>query len=258
MCGQPWATTRGAGSCGHWPGTHVLCPSGLDIRRSARPATRALISTDSHDKIRVFVDPVYYQETVASCSRLVRSIGDIGPRSYLPCSTGSLNRPLGCKSRLIEYYIAGCVVVGTVRKAPLAQARWILSIRPFPREQAPVVQKVGTACARKITPRARETAKSEAAFRGLVVSPHLFSVTSQHNIPIRVSTAAATHIYSISDRGRRDGGLLYLRPREARRRSSSTPGLSSKSTVAVSNATGTSPCPSAHCSAVGRFSRPSL
>jgi hypothetical protein len=65
-------------------------------------------------------------------------------------------------------------------------------------------------------------------------------------------------VYSIFGRGRRGGGLLHLWPREARRRSSSTPGLSSKSTAAVSNATCTSPCPPAHCSAVGRFSRPSL
>jgi hypothetical protein len=68
----------------------------------------------------------------------------------------------------------------------------------------------------------------------------------------------AAEVYSISGRGRCGGGLLHLQPREARRRSSSTLGLSSKSAVAVSNATGTSPCPPAHCSAVDRFSRPSL
>jgi hypothetical protein len=168
--------------------------------------------------------------------------------------------------------MVGCVVAGMVRKAPSAQVRWILSNRPFPRGQASAVQKVGTECARKTTSRARETAKSAAAFCGLVVSPLLFSVTSQHNIPhtsldgrrrLHRSTPSPTEggtaeVYSISGRGRRDKGLLHLRPREVRRRSSSTPGLYSKSAAAVSNATGTSPCPPAHCSAVGRFSRPSL
>jgi hypothetical protein len=180
--------------------------------------------------------------------------------------------------------MSGCIVASTVRKAPPAQAHWKLSNRPFPRGQAPAVQKVGTACARKTTSRVRETAKSAAAFCGLVVSPLLFSVTSQHNIPHtsldggggytdllhlrprearRRSTPSsaeggAMEVYSISGRGRRDGGLLHLWPREARQRSSSTPGLYSKSAAAVSNATGTSPCHSAHCSAIGRFSRPSL
>jgi hypothetical protein len=96
---------------------------------------------------------------------------------------------------------------------------------------------VGTACARKTTSRARETAKSATAFRGLVVSPLLFSVTSQHNIPHtsidggggytdllhlrpretqRRSTPSpaeggAAEVYSISGRGRRGGGLLQLR-----------------------------------------------
>jgi hypothetical protein len=49
----------------------------------------------------------------------------------------------------------------------------------------------------------------------------------------------AAKVYSISGRGRRGGGLLHLWPREARRRSSLTPSLSSKSAVTVSNATGT-------------------
>jgi hypothetical protein len=139
-------------------------------------------------------------------------------------------------------------VAGTVHKEPLAQARWILSNRPFLRGQAPAVQKVGTACARKTTSRARETAKSAAAFYGLVVSPLLFSVTSQHNIPHtsldgggggytdllhlrpreaqRRSTPSlaeggATDVYSISGRGRRGGGLLQLWacPPNPRRRS---------------------------------------
>jgi hypothetical protein len=142
--------------------------------------------------------------------------------------------PPGYKSQLIGYHMAGCVVVGTVRKAPPAQARWILSNRPFPRGQAPAVQKVGTTCARKTTSRARETAKSAPAFRGLVVSPFLFSVTSQHNIP-----------HTSLDDGDGYTDLLHLRPREARPRSSSTLSLSSKSVAAVSNATGTSPCPPA-------------
>jgi hypothetical protein len=134
--------------------------------------------------------------------------------------------------------MAGCVVAGTMRKAPPAQARWILSNRPFPRGQAPAVQKVGTACARKTTSRVRETAKSAAVFRGMLVSPLLFSVTSQHNIPHtsldgggggytdllhlrpreaqRRSTPSlaeggAMEVYSISGRGRRGGGLLQLR-----------------------------------------------
>jgi hypothetical protein len=104
-------------------------------------------------------------------------------------------------------------MAGTVHKASPVQVRWILSNRPFPRRQAPAVQKVGTMCVRKTTSRARKTAKSTAAFRGLVVSPLLFSVTSQHNIP------HTSRIYSISDRGSRGGGLLHLRPREARWRS---------------------------------------
>jgi hypothetical protein len=78
------------------------------------------------------------------------------------------------------------------------------------------VQKVGTTCARKTTSRAQETTKLAAAFRGLVVSPLLFSVTSQHNIP-----------HTSLDTGGGGGGgytdLLHLRPREARRRS--TPSL---------------------------------
>jgi hypothetical protein len=143
--------------------------------------------------------------------------------------------------------MAGCVVVGTVRKAPSAQVRWILSIRSFPRGQAPTVQKVGTACARKTTSRARETAKSAAAFRGLVVSPLIFSVTSQHNIPhtsldggggytyllhlrprkawrrstLSLAEGGAAEVYSISGRGRRGGGLLQLWacPPNPRRRS---------------------------------------
>jgi hypothetical protein len=93
------------------------------------------------------------------------------------------------------------------------------------------------ACARKTTSRARETAKSAAAFRGLEVSPLLFLVTSQHNIPhtsldggsgyidllhLRPREArwrstpspaegGAMEVYSISGRGRRGGGLLQLR-----------------------------------------------
>jgi hypothetical protein len=143
--------------------------------------------------------------------------------------------------------MAGCVVAGTVRKAPPAQARWILSNRSFPPGQAPAVQKVGTACAQKTTSRAWETAKSAAAFRGLVVSPLFFSVTSQHNIPhtsldsggdyidllhLRPREAwwrstpspaegGAAEVYSIFGRGRRGGGLLQLRayPPNLRRRS---------------------------------------
>jgi hypothetical protein len=109
--------------------------------------------------------------------------------------------------------MAGCVVAGTVRKAPPAQARWILSNRPFPREQAPAVQKVGTACAWKTTSRARETAKSVAAFCGLVMSPLLFLVTSQHNFP---------HT-SLDGGGGGYTDLLHLRPMEARRRSTPSP-----------------------------------
>jgi hypothetical protein len=110
--------------------------------------------------------------------------------------------------------MAGCVVAGMVCKAPPAQARWILLNRPFPRGQASAVQKVETICARKTTSRARETAKSAAAFRGLVVSPLLFSVTSQHNIP-----------HTSLDTGGGGGytNLLHLRPREARRRSTPSP-----------------------------------
>jgi hypothetical protein len=107
--------------------------------------------------------------------------------------------------------MSGCVVAGAVRKAPPAQARWKLLNWPFPRGQAPAVQKVGTTCARKTTSRARETAKSAAAFRELVVSPLLFSATSQHNIP---------HT-SLDGGGYTD--LLHLRPREARRRSTPSP-----------------------------------
>jgi hypothetical protein len=110
------------------------------------------------------------------------------------------------------------------------------------------MQNVGTTCARKTTSRARETTKLAAAFRGLVVSPLLFSVTSQHNIPHtsldgggddytdllhlrprearRRSTPSpaeggATEVYSISGRERRGGGLLQLRacPPNPRRRS---------------------------------------
>jgi hypothetical protein len=51
------------------------------------------------------------------------------------------------------------------------------------------------------------------AFRGLVVSPLLFSVTSQHNIP---------HI-SLDGGGGGYTDLLHLRPREARRRSTPSP-----------------------------------
>jgi hypothetical protein len=142
-----------------------------------------------------------------------------------------------------------CVVADMVPKAPLTQARWILSNRSFSREQASAVQKVGTVCARKTTSRARETAKSAAVFRGLVVSHLLFSVTSQHNIPHtsldggggggytdllhlrpreawRRSTPSpteggTTEVYSISRRGRRGRGLLQLRacPPNPRRRS---------------------------------------
>jgi hypothetical protein len=110
--------------------------------------------------------------------------------------------------------MAGCVVAGMVRKAPPAQACWILSIRPFLQGQAPAVQKVGTACAWKTTSRAWETTKSVAAFRGLVVSPLLFLVTSKHNIP---------HTSLDGSRGRGYTDLLHLRPREAWRRS--TPSL---------------------------------
>jgi hypothetical protein len=108
--------------------------------------------------------------------------------------------------------MSGCVVAGMVRKAPPAQARWKLSNRPFPRGQAPAVQKVGTTCARKTTSRARETAKSATAFRGLVVLPLLFSVTSQHNIPHTSLDGGGGYTY-----------ILHLRPREARRRSTPSP-----------------------------------
>jgi hypothetical protein len=74
------------------------------------------------------------------------------------------------------------------------------------------MQKVGTTCARKTTSRARETTKSTAAFRRLVVSPLLFSVTSQHNIP-----------HTSLDGGGGYTDLLHLRPREARQRSTPSP-----------------------------------
>jgi hypothetical protein len=104
-------------------------------------------------------------------------------------------------------------VADTVPKAPPIQARWILSNRPFSWEQAPAMQKVGTACAWKTTSRARETAKSAAVFHGLVVSHLLFSVTSQHNIP---------HT-SLDGDGGGYTDLLHLRPREAWRRSTPSP-----------------------------------
>jgi hypothetical protein len=98
-----------------------------------------------------------------------------------------------------------------VRKAPPA-ARWILSNQSFSRGQTLAVQKVGTACARKTISRAREIAKSAAEFRGLVVSPLLFSVTFQHNIP-----------HTSLDGGGGYTDLLHLRPREARQRSTPSP-----------------------------------
>jgi hypothetical protein len=110
--------------------------------------------------------------------------------------------------------MSGCVMAGAVRKAPPAQARWKLSNRPFPQGHAPAVQKVGTACARKTTSRARETAKSAAAFHGLVVSPLLFSVTSQQNIPHTSLNGSGSGGYT---------DLLHLRLREARRRSTPSP-----------------------------------
>jgi hypothetical protein len=56
-----------------------------------------------------------------------------------------------------------------------------------------------------------------------VTSP-LFDHLPTQTPPLPVSTpAAVTQSYSISGRGRRDGGLLHLRPREAWRRSSPSP-----------------------------------
>jgi hypothetical protein len=54
--------------------------------------------------------------------------------------------------------------------------------------------------------------KSAAAFRGLVVSPLLFSVTSQHNIPHTSLDGGGGYI-----------DLLHLRPREVWRRSTPSP-----------------------------------
>jgi hypothetical protein len=57
------------------------------------------------------------------------------------------------------------------------------------------------------------------------VSPLLFSVTSQHNIPHTSLDGGGgyANLLSISNRGRRGGGLLHLRPREAQRRSTLSP-----------------------------------
>jgi hypothetical protein len=101
-----------------------------------------------------------------------------------------------------------------MRRAPSAQACWILSNRSFSQVQVPVVQKIGTACAWEASSRMRERPKSAATFRGIVVSPLLFLVTSQHNIP-----------HTSLDTGGDSGGytdLLHLQPRKTRQRSSST------------------------------------
>jgi hypothetical protein len=172
----------------------------------------------------------------------------------------SPNRPPGCKSRLIGSHMVGCIVASTMRKASSAQARWILSNRPFPRGQAPAVQKVGTARAEDHLKSARDSKISGSVSRASSVTSPIFGhLPTQHppyqyrhrrrrrlhrSIPSPTEGGAA-EVYSISVRGRRGGGLLHLWPREARRRSTSTLGLSSKSTAAVSNATGTSPCPPA-------------
>jgi hypothetical protein len=76
------------------------------------------------------------------------------------------------------------------------------------------VQIVGTACAGETSSRAREKVKSAAAFRRLVVSPLLFSVTSQHNIPHTCLDTGGSGGYT---------DLLHLRLREARWRSTPSP-----------------------------------
>jgi hypothetical protein len=76
------------------------------------------------------------------------------------------------------------------------------------------VQIVGTAYAWETTSRAREKVKSAAAFHGLVVSPLLFLVTSQHNIP---------HTSLDTGGGGNYTDLLHLPPREAWRRSNPSP-----------------------------------
>jgi hypothetical protein len=134
-------------------------------------------------------------------------------RDWYPASPP--NTPPGCKSRLIGCHIAGCIVASMVRKAPPAEARWILSNRSFPWGQALAVQIVGTACTRETSSRAREKVKSVAAFHGIVVSPLLFSVISQHNIP-------HTNLDTVSDGGGYIA-LLHLWPREEQRNSTPYP-----------------------------------
>jgi hypothetical protein len=167
--------------------------------------------------------------------------------------------------------MSGCVVAGAVRKAPPTQARMKLSNRPFPRAGASGAKSGNDVRAEDHLKSAGDSEVGGSVSRASSVTSPLFGHLPTQHPPYQSrrwrrlhrstpspTEGGAAEVYSISGRGRRGGGLLHLRPREARRRSSSTPSLSSKSAATVSNATGTSPCPLAHCSAVGRFSRPSL
>jgi hypothetical protein len=168
--------------------------------------------------------------------------------------------------------MASCVVAGTVRKS-------ISGLDPLNTLESAVSPGVGVSGAKSgNSVRTEDHLKSAGDSKidgsvsqaSSVTSPLFGHLPTQHSpyqyrrrrwlhrsTPSPTEEGAA-EVYSISGRGRRDGGLLHLWSREARWRSSSTPGLSSKFAAVVSNATSTSPCPLAHCSAVGRFSRSSL
>jgi hypothetical protein len=127
--------------------------------------------------------------------------------------------------------MAGCVVTGTVRKAPPAQARWILSNRPFPCAKS----ENGVRAIDHLKSVGHSEIGGSVSRASSVTSPLFGHLPTQHppyqsrrrwrlhRFTPFLTEGGATEVYSISGRGRHNGGLLHLRLREARRRSTPSP-----------------------------------
>jgi hypothetical protein len=112
-----------------------------------------------------------------------------------------------------------CVVAGTVRKAPPVQARWILKSVVSPRTDTSGAKSGNGVRAGGLLKYAGESEIGGYVSQASSVTSPLFGHISQHNIP-------HTSLNTGGGGGYTD--LLHTRSREARQRSSSTQGLSSR------------------------------